>query len=495
MTAKTNEWRDETVDVSKLKLDLQNPRLPKYVKDFNDENTIRDHLLTKENITRIARSISQIGYHHSAVSIAYEDTDGMLVVLDGNRRLAASQLLSKPALVTDAKMRKEYEELANVMPSGSLSKIKVTIAPSRKAAEKEIWDIHVTPTAKPWEVLQKLRMYRNLIETGDYDVATAAQEYGMTEGKFKGELAKLYLYEELNEKTDERGQEVLLKSGFNKIERILLSNNGKKLLDFSVDNQGKIKITDADRFETNLTQLMPYVVDPNKVSPQSRQDELVDIVYSQVDPVQFPPKKSSKAPKTVTVGSNPKPTGTPPKASPTTGSLSKPDWVTDAEYRQYAGADRVKSILEELKQNKPTKGKNLNIVAIALRVAVELAIYDVLKQKGHIQTIKNNENVRIRTENAARAAKTPPIPPLPSLRKDWAPTLAQMLDFMLDEANRIIIDPQERRALARIKMTRKDYMNDLNSYMHNVTFKATEDDTKNIWDTFARPIFDIIKKI
>lgn len=487
MAGKENTWKDDLVNVSKLKLDLQNPRLPKYVKDLQDENNIRDYLLQKENVTRIARSIANNGYHHSAISIVYKDTDGKLVVLDGNRRLAASQLLASPALVADAKVRKEYEQLAETMPDGALSSIKVTIAPSRKAAEKEIWDIHVTPTAKPWEVLQKLRMYRNLIETGDYDVASAAQEYGMTEGKFKGELAKLYLYEELNEKTDEKGQEELLKSGFNKIERILLSNNGKKLLDFNVDNKGNVSIADANRFETNLTQLMPYVVEPNRVSAQAKQDDLIDNVYSKIDPKTFPPKKSASG------GQPSTPIPTPPKKPDSPGTPSKTDWVTDDEYRQYAGADRVKNILEELKQNKPTKGKNLNIVAIALRVAVELAIYDVLKQKSHIQTMINTEKANIKAQNATRASKNLPL--LPGLKKDWAPTLAQMLDFMLDEANRIITDPQERRALTRIRTTRKAYMEDMNSFMHNVSFKPTEQDTRDIWDTFARPIFDIIKKI
>ncbi|HVV67409.1 MAG TPA: ParB N-terminal domain-containing protein [Candidatus Saccharimonadales bacterium] len=491
MTKKT-DWKDEVVDVSRLKLDLQNPRLPKYVKDIQDENNTRDYLLRKENVTRIARSIAANGYHHSAVSIAYKDSDKKLIILDGNRRLAACQLLLSPALVADAKVRKEYEDLAKEMQEDTLSNIKVTVAPTRKAAEKEIWDIHVTPSSKPWEVLQKLRMYRNLIETGDYDVPLAAKEYGMTAGKFKGELSKLYLYEELNEKTDEKGQDELLKSGFNKIERILLSNNGKKLLDFNVDDNGKINIVDADKFEANLTQLLPFIVEPNRVSAQAKQSDLIDIVYSKVDPVQFPSKQPSKA-----SGNSPGPipAQSPTKDPSSQGSSSKPDWVTDAEFRQYAGADRVKNILEELKLNKPTKGKNINIVAIALRVAIELAIYDVLKQKGHIQTMINLEKAKIKAENIKRVANEPPLPLLPPLKSDWTPTLVQMLNFMLDEANRIITDPQERRALEKIKNTRKEYMGDLNSYMHNVSFKPTEEDTRNIWDTFARPIFDIIRKI
>lgn len=490
--SKAQLWRDKTVDVTKLKLDLQNPRLPKYVKDVQDENSIRDYLLKKENITRIARSISSNGYHHSVTSIVYEDGDGKFVVLDGNRRLAACQLLSNPALAVDAKARKEFEGYAESLNPSALSNIKITVAPSRKAAEKEIWDIHVTPTSKPWEVLQKLRMYRNLIETGDYNVPSASHEYGMSEVKFKNELAKLFLYEQVLEHTNEKGQEELINSGFNKIQRILMSANGRKLLDFSVEDNGKITITDADTFHGNIAKLTPYIVEPNRVGAQATQDDLVENVYSKVDPAMFPPKPTASTKSGGPASKNQPPNNAKPKKT-SSGSPTKTDWITDAEFRQYAGADRVKDILEELKKNKPVKGQNLNIVSIALRVAVELAVYDVLKQKGHIQKIANAERLRIRTENALRATSGKPL--LPTLPTDWTPTLNQMLDYMLTEANRIITDPQERRALSRIQSTKKEYMSDLNSFMHNVSFKPSESDTRAIWEIFGRQIFDIIKTI
>lgn len=495
IVSKSGKWEDKTVDVSELKLDLQNPRLPKYVKDVQDENHIRDYLLNKENIAKIARSISANGYHHSAISIAYEDPkDGKYIVLDGNRRLAASQLLSSPALAADAKTRKEFERYAEDMPAESLSQIKVTVAPSRKAAEKEIWDIHVTPTSKPWEVLQKLRMYRNLIETGDYDISTASHEYGMSETKFKNELAKLFLYEQILERTDEDGQEELINSGFNKIQRILMSANGRKLLDFSIENNGKIVINDVGTFDKNLTNLTPYIVEPNRVSAQVTQEDLVDNVYSKIDPKIFTPssdKQSAKTPSSPVKQTVAKTQTASSKGSGGTGIKS--DWITDAEFRLYSGADRVKDILGELKKNKPTKGQNLNITSIALRVAVELAIYDVLKQKGHIQKIIKLEKERIKTENTKRATSGKAI--LSSVQKDWTPTLNQMLDYMLNEANRLISDPQERRALARLRTQKKEYLADLNSFMHNVSFKPTESSTREIWDTFGRQIFDIIKKM
>lgn len=490
-----DEWTDKTVDITELKLDLQNPRLPKHVKEHNDETQIRNYLLEKEGIVRIARSISNNGYHRSAVSIAYED-GGKYVVLDGNRRLAASQLLSNPNLVPTPKEKREFEDLAKKLTATSLSAIKVTVAPSRKAAEKEIWDIHVTQLSKPWEVLQKLRMYKNLIDTGAYTVKAAAFEYGITETKFKSELARLYFYEKLLEITDDDGEEELLKSGFNKIQRLILSKNGKKLLDYTVGDTGEVLATDNDTFNANLKLLEPYITDPTKIGAQAKQEELEDLAYSKIDPKMFPPAQQ-QAPANTTIKAPPiQKTPTPPATAPAItppGTHSKPDWISDTEYKQYQGANRVKNMLEELKKNRPTKKQNLNIVAVSLRVIIELAVYDKLSSRGSIRAMVNEKKEELRQQNVKRVAANQT--PYPALKNNWTPSLKEMLAFMTKEASGVITDPQERKALERLTQTKKDFVADMDNFIHNVSYTPTEDIVKDIWETFCRLVFDILKKI
>lgn len=72
-TKSKNTWKDDVVDVEKLELDLQNPRLPKHVKNHNDVTQIRNYLLNKEGVLRIARSIANNGYHRSAVAIVCKE--------------------------------------------------------------------------------------------------------------------------------------------------------------------------------------------------------------------------------------------------------------------------------------------------------------------------------------------------------------------------------------------------------------------------------------
>ncbi|MEK7092272.1 MAG: hypothetical protein AAB907_01455, partial [Patescibacteria group bacterium] len=283
--AKTRkDWKDDIVDVATLELDLQNPRLPKHVRDQNDITQVRNYLLDKEDVLRIARNIAQNRYHRSAVAIVCKE-NGRTIVLDGNRRLAACQLLLKPELATNARDKKELEDLNKITNKQELKKVKVAIAPSRKEAEKEIWDIHVNQLLKPWQVLQKLRMYRNLIDSGEYDINSASSEYGVPSAQFKKELEKLFFYEQILEQIRTgKDEEELLKSGFNKIDRLILSTNGKKLLDYSTNDKGDITFTNRAESDKKLNLLVPYVTDPQKVSAQATQNWLVENVFSKIDP-------------------------------------------------------------------------------------------------------------------------------------------------------------------------------------------------------------------
>lgn len=286
-----NTWKDDVVDVEKLELDLQNPRLPKHVRDHNDITQIRNYFLDKEDILRIARSIANNGYHRSAVAIVCKEDD-KLVVLDGNRRLTACQLLLKPELATNARDKKELENLSKTTNKQDLKSVKITIAPSRKEAEKEIWDIHVNQLLKPWQVLQKLRMYRNLIDSGEYDINVASSEYGISATKFKQELAKLFFYEQILEQLEtEKDEEELLISGFNKIYRLILSTNGKKLLDYSINNKGDITFANRSESDKKLKKLISYIIDPRKVPAQANKVWLVDNVFAKIDPKKFSVKK------------------------------------------------------------------------------------------------------------------------------------------------------------------------------------------------------------
>ncbi|MCH7886450.1 MAG: hypothetical protein IIA58_00620 [Candidatus Marinimicrobia bacterium] len=458
------EWIDDQVDVAKLYLDLQNPRVPQHVKNHEDVQQIRNYLLENEDVIEIAKSIANKGYHRTAVAIVYFE-NSKFVVLDGNRRLAACQLLLNPALAPTARDKTELEKLNKSFDKQQLNNIKIAIAPSRKEADKEIIDIHVNDLSKPWQVLQRLRKYKTLIDSGEHDINSASSEYGIVVSTFKEELQKLYFYETILGLSITRKEEKeLLKSGFNKIQRLILSKNGKKLLNYSIDDMGKIIIQDQIKYDEKLKKLVPYIVTPGIIPAQAKQEDLVVNVYSKIDSKLFPLKKK-----------NSKSTKKKKKAS--RGTSVKADWVSNNEYKSYDGANRVKVILKELSVNRPaTKKNNINILAVALRVVIELAIYDKLRSKGFIKTITDEY-------------KNKKLPP------NWSPGLKEMLTFMLNTANNLITDPQDRTAINKVMQKRKDFIGDLNLFIHNVSYLPTETQIRDIWNTCGRLIFDIMSKI
>lgn len=475
-------WTKKNVKVNQLALDCENPRLPENVKSHGDESAIRSHLLDRESILKIAGSIANIGYHNSSVSIAIQSGRDKYTVLDGNRRLAACQVLMNPEIVPNSKTRDKLIELKKSMPTNALDNIPIVIAPNRKAAEKEIWDIHVSKLGKSWQVLQQLRMYRNQIELGDSTVNEAARKYGVTKTRFKKELAKLYFYECILKEVDDKGEEELLKSGFNKIDRICLSENGKRIFKYEVEDSGNIRFADPKDAEDKIKKLAPYIVESGIIPAQANQEELTEIVYTKIDPINFPTKddddKSDNGKEV-----NPK---------PTPGTRAKSIWITKAEYEAFEGADRVKEMLNELKKNKPVRDKNLNMVAVSLRVVLELAIYDALFRRGTIAKMISDKKAETQKKNRERLAKGQPILESPN---NWAPSLKEMLNYMSKEANSIVEDPHDRQFLERFKDKHRVFIDNLDKFIHNVSYRPAASEVEELWDSFCRPIFDIINKI
>jgi hypothetical protein len=285
------KWKDRREKIGNLNLDLQNPRVPKHIKDQQNEEAIRNYLIEKESVLRIAESIAANGYHKSVTAIVCEES-GKLIVLDGNRRLAARQLLLNPSLAP-TEYRKQFEPFSRQCDKSSFRNVKITIAPSRKAAEREIWDIHVNSLLKPWQVLQKLRMYRNLIDDGELNVNDAAAQYGLSPGAFKSELAKLHFFEVISEQNP-KAEEVLLDSGFNKIDRLILGKYGKQYLGYDVSDEGEVVAKDKTEHDTRLNALTPYIIQPSKVSAQATQEWIKNNVFAVLDSKTFSKKGGKK---------------------------------------------------------------------------------------------------------------------------------------------------------------------------------------------------------
>lgn len=174
------------------------------------------------------------------------------------------------------------------------------------------------------------------------------------------------------------------------------------------------------------------------------------------------------------------------------GTFAKKDWVTDTEYRQYQGSDKVKSILKEMKLLDPESYPH--ILMPSIRVVLELALYYKLEEKGFIKKMTDDYKKKGQAENIKRAKKGAP---LFELTKNWSPSFREMLKYCFDEKNGVISDPQARKALDQMLQSKdnENFLESLNSFIHNVHNIPGKSDPENMWRKYGRVLLEIIKKI
>ncbi|MEI2472889.1 ParB/Srx family N-terminal domain-containing protein, partial [Peribacillus frigoritolerans] len=144
-------WKRQNIDISEIKLDNLNPRV--FVSKPTQKN-IRQFLIDNFEVLSLAKSIYENNGLPPTENIVCVIENSNLVVIEGNRRTAACQLLRNPEIIP-----KEYEKQ---IPKSkdiqeTLKKVEVVIAPSRDEAEPIITLRHTNPGIKSWSRLANVR--------------------------------------------------------------------------------------------------------------------------------------------------------------------------------------------------------------------------------------------------------------------------------------------------------------------------------------------------
>jgi hypothetical protein len=149
----------EDVDISKLDLDPQNPRLPSYVP--RDPDSMLQFLANASSIEELMSAISENDFFQAEALIAVPEK-GRLVVVEGNRRLTALKLLSGATFEGISSRIVELQKNAKHKPTA----VPVAIYPSRNDVLNYLGNRHIAGV-KPWGALAKARYIRQLFDTTD----------------------------------------------------------------------------------------------------------------------------------------------------------------------------------------------------------------------------------------------------------------------------------------------------------------------------------------
>jgi len=151
------------VDVDKLRLDLQNYRIPIAP---DDEEAALNYLFAAEDVLEQIKLFLRDGYFDNEVPIAVKEDD-TFVVLEGNRRVSALKAIAKPEITRTH--RSQVEELrtryATEVPNMP-KKIRVIVVPNRDAPRKHIARLHTGVPKKRWSRDQQANYYFSLLGPG-----------------------------------------------------------------------------------------------------------------------------------------------------------------------------------------------------------------------------------------------------------------------------------------------------------------------------------------
>lgn len=148
------------IDLEDLKLDLQNPRLPKSLQDDKSEEEILEYMLLDASLIELMLAIGTNDFFPGEQLLVAKDLDGKYKVIEGNRRLSAVKLLNNPELarVQKIKIEKVLEE-TECRPD----KIPCLVFSSESEIHNYLGYRHITGI-KEWKLLEKARYLDNLRE-------------------------------------------------------------------------------------------------------------------------------------------------------------------------------------------------------------------------------------------------------------------------------------------------------------------------------------------
>ena len=162
-----------------LVFDDQNPRMVEFgVAGYNEEQLI--HLLWREMaVEELVMSILALGFFDHEPLYVMRREDGKLVVLEGNRRLAAIRSILNPTVVKGERMRKFEGRITPEIKDKLEHRIPVIVLDSRQDAWRLLGFKHVNGPAK-WGSYAKAKYIVDIHRNYNISLEQIAEQIGDT---------------------------------------------------------------------------------------------------------------------------------------------------------------------------------------------------------------------------------------------------------------------------------------------------------------------------
>jgi hypothetical protein len=463
--------------VASLHLDSKNPRLGHDAATLAPREIVR-YLFEHDKAMEVAKSIAARGYFPNEPVLAVRE-DGHLVVVEGNRRLAALKALREPDLLVGPQRRQLQRLSRQVEDPTDVTNVPVTIAPDRKATDQQIAGRHMGTPVLAWQAENRARFILDKLFEG-YTNEQLQDELGFSLADIQAarqtraiaDMARsLDLPDTVKVKLDNPRAKL-----FTTIERVFDSSVGRDYLMIEPDPDYGIKgTTTKAEFLRGFRKLVTDVALGEQSSRTLNTNENIRGYFESLKPSERATKRrGSFVPADVTEGAS----GAAPGAKPTPlpaprRSKRRSETIVPRSFKVRYGGERLSDIRGELVELKREKFPNAG--AVLLRVFFELAVVDYLSRTGELSGIVS----KIETKEGRQ---------LPF----GVPTLKQLVP----EITRIAKAKLSRPEAAMVeKAVRYDSsapfsISELHGFVHHADF-PTPRDIQQFWKR-AEPLFRLM---
>ncbi|MHB2025109.1 MAG: hypothetical protein ACYCPQ_00515 [Elusimicrobiota bacterium] len=385
----TDNWPTTRRSVASLHLDAKNPRLGRETSARAPREIIQ-YLFEHDKAMEVAQSIASRGYFPNEPLLTIKEND-QFVVVEGNRRLAALKALREPGLL-EGPMQRRIERLSRQIESlDDIAEVPVTLAPSRRATDRQIAGRHVGAPVLAWQaenrasfILDKLsegytnEQLRDQLGFDLTDIQAARQTRAIAD------MARsLNLPEEVKAKLDNPRAKL-----FTTLERVFRSSVGRDYLKVKPDSENGLRGTTAKtEFLRGFTKLVTDVALGKQSSRTLNTNEDIRNYFKSWKSKELPTKqRGTFVPADIIQGRS---VASPGRNSEPTADQKKPKplckTVLPRDFKVRLGNDRLKDIRHELTRLKRDDFPNAG--AVLLRVFFELAVRDYLDRTGELPGI------------------------------------------------------------------------------------------------------------
>ena len=460
-------WDTQSVSVTSLDLDPQNPRLPNLGHEATQREIIAQ-LIEHEAVFELAKDIAKFGFFPTEILVCIEQESGLIVV-EGNRRLASLKLLLNPESAPDENVAK-FRKLAK--DSVTLPKqLRVALAPSRSAAAPFIMNRHAGVDIKRWEPIQQARYIQSLLDTG----ATLDELPGLT-GFRRGDLVEKIRTKTMYDIANTLNFNAAIKDvvehprRFNAsaLERVIENPKLREFLGIDFDNDGGIvgKVHPED-FRRSYQRIVEDIVNGKVDTRKINNAEGVRRYLKRLSDIA--PKRDGSFTSDTLLGKTASAVRKPVVRR--TREKAKPTRLIPRTFKCYLNSPRINDVLKELQTLNLAEFENA--AAILLRIFIELTISRYMDATGKMNALV----ARIEKQN-----KRP---------KTWSPSLRQMLMEIL--ANDPIADLIPRQARKALNKAASDddhplSLDGMDQFAHNPYSAPSAKQLFQMWNQFENLI-------